>query len=120
MAGQQQPNEGIRKEGEAVGAAEAVAIRTELATHGEMLRRILALLEVEVEQDRPRLGDLLEALISEIGQNSRSLQTLTVAVAKLGRDLPTELVAAIDENLDVSRRAGEDTHRKNGDGTLPS
>ena len=116
----QQPVEGSRKKTAGLEGGEALAIWNELATHGEMLRRILSLLEVEADQDRPRLSDLLEALISEIGQNSRSLQTLAMAIAKLGRDLPLELVAAIAENLDVSRRTDADTHSTNGGGTLPS
>jgi len=118
MSEQREPEKGNR-EGGRIAAGDAVAISAELATHGEMLRRILTLLQVEEDSDRAQLGDLLQALISEIGQNSRVQQTLTTAITKLGRDLPGELVAAIDENLDIGRRTDAE-HSTNGGGSLPS
>ena len=87
------------------GLAQALApIHERLDVHGEMLKRILQVLTEERESDGPNLYQLLADLIARIDGQSRYLKNLTVAVGKLGKELPLDLVQAIDDNLDISRR----------------
>ena len=77
---------------------------TRLDVHGEMLQRIIQILTEEKESDGPGLYKLLADLIARIEGQNRYLKDLTVAVAKLGINLPLDLVRAIDDNLDLARR----------------
>ena len=92
----------------AEGLAQALApVCERLDIHGEMLKRILQVLTEEKESDGPNLFQLLSDLIVRIDGQSHYLKNLTVAVGKLGKELPLDLVQAIDDNLDLS-------HRQNG------
>ncbi len=87
------------------GLSQALApIHERLDAHGEMLKRILQVLTEEKESDGPNLFQLLSDLIVRIDGQSRYLKNLTVAVGKLGKELPLDLVQAIDDNLDLSGR----------------
>lgn len=87
------------------GLAQALGpIHERLDAYGEMLKRILQVLTEEKESDGPNLFQLLSDLIVRIDGQSRYLKNLTVAVGKLGKELPLDLVQAIDDNLDLSRR----------------
>ena len=98
------------------GLAQALApIYERLDLHGEMLKRILQVLTEEKESDGPNLFQLLSDLIVRIDGQSRYLMSLTVAVGKLGKELPLDLVQAIDDNLDLSRR-----HNGHADGDGPA
>ena len=83
-------------------------IYARLDVQGEMLKRILMILMEEKESDGPSLFQLLADLITRIDGQSLYLKDLTVAVAKLGMNLPLDVVTAIDDNLDLPRR--EDGH----------
>lgn len=69
------------------------------AAHGRLLHIILELLTASRDGDGPNLAELLESLIQRIGAQTTALQALAQAVAKLGRELPADLVAAIEDNL---------------------
>ena len=112
----EQHEDGTRKKVEP-GNEDLADIRAQLASHGEMLKAILVLLQAEPAGDGPSLGKLLEALVAGIGEQSRYLKDIGLAIGKLGRDLPLDLVAAIDDNLDVPRRTKQDDgkeHNRNG------
>ncbi len=79
-------------------------IHERLDVHGEMLKRIIQILTEEKESDGPTLYQLLADLIARLDGQSRYLKDLTVAVGKLGVNLPLDLVQAIDDNLDIPRR----------------
>lgn len=79
-------------------------IYARLDVQGEMLKRILMILTEEKESDGPSLFQLLADLITRIDGQSLYLKDLTVAVAKLGMNLPLDVVTAIDDNLDLPRR----------------
>lgn len=68
-----------------------------LDVHGEMLKHIVQLLTEEKQSDGPTLYDLLADLIKRIDGQSAYLKDLTVAVAKLGMNLPLDLIKAIDD-----------------------
>ena len=101
-----QQDEGFRDEGDETEPAVIVAIYDQLASHGDMLRMILSLLQPKAPKDGPDLGKLLEALVTGINEQSGYLREISVALGKLGRELPLDLVAAIDDNLDIPRRNG--------------
>ena len=104
-----------RGEREGVDPTEATTtelVLLQLASQGDMLRAILAILEAGAEQDGPGLAPLLEALVKQIGEQTLQLRQLSAAFAKLGHDLPLDLVAAID---DIPRRV-EAKSNGNGNG----
>ena len=68
--------------------------------HGRLLQTILQLLTASRDGDGPSLTALIESLIKRIGDQTLALQALAAAVAKLGRELPGDLVAAIEDNLE--------------------
>jgi len=95
-------------------AAQALApVMERLDVHGEMLKRIIQLLTEEKQSDGPTLYDLLADLIKRIDSQSAYLKDLTVAVAKLGINLPLDLIKAIDDNLDIPHRTNG--HPNGGD-----
>ena len=109
--------EGKRQGGDAAEATTTELVFLQLASQGDMLRAILAILQVGAEQEGRGLAPLLEALVKQIGEQTMQLKQVAVAVAKLGRDLPLDLVAAIDDNLDIPRRAeanGQGRRHANG------
>jgi len=105
------PDEGDRKQGAGSAVATNQMIAEQLASHGDMLRMILSILQQSGENDeRPSLAEMIAALISAVGAQNQLLKGLVGAIGKLSRDLPLDLVTAIDDNLDIPRRAA------NGDG----
>ena len=108
-------DEGDREEAAAVSAAALQRIEDRLDGHGETLRAILALLQQGASQDGPSLSKLLERMVASIETQTGVIVNLGAEIAKLSRDLPLDLVAAIDDNLDIPHRNGHDP-----DGGLPS
>lgn len=88
-------------------------ISGQLTIQGEQIGSILKILTAAQASDGPSLAEKLVELISRFDNQSTYIKELTVVVAKLAHDLPLDLVAAIDDNLDVARRKGGD---RNGDG----
>ena len=103
---------------EAATAASPILARilAEQGIHGRFLHMILELLTASRDDDGPGLSKLLESLVAAIGDQTRALAELSMAVAKFGRELPLDLVAAIDDNLDVPRR----TQNGSTNGSVPS
>lgn len=88
------------------------AIQAEQAVHGEMLRRILTLLQTEPEQDGADLATMLERLIGEIERNTRAILLLSGNVTALGQEMPARIVEAIGETLDPDRLPATDARRE--------
>lgn len=87
------------------GVEERLAlISSQLAVQGEQIRAILGLLTAERASNGPSLAKQMGDLIDRLDNQTDYLKDLAVAVGKLGRDLPLDLVAAIDDNLDIPRR----------------
>ena len=105
------PEEGDRKEDAESAVPTNQMIADQLASHGDMLRKILSILQQGENDERPSLAEMIAALISGVGAQNQLLKGLVAAIGKLSRDLPLDLVAAIDDNLDIPRRAAA-----NGDG----
>lgn len=119
MTGPQPPagtvDGGIADGGMADGAGDVLArILAQQTVHGRLLHTIVELLTAEPDNDAPSLSKLLEVLIARIGDQTTAVHSLTVAVRKLATDLPQDLVAAIDDNLDIPQRT------RNGQGGAPS
>jgi hypothetical protein len=106
--------EGDRKEDAESPVLTNRMIAEQLASHGDMLRMILSILQQGADEERPSLAEAIAALIASVGAQNQLLKGLVTAIGKLGRDLPLDLVAAIDDNLDIPRRA------PNGDGKPPA
>jgi hypothetical protein len=102
--------EGGRKEDAESAVPTNRMIAEQLASHGDMLRTILSILQQGDEDESPSLAETIAALIASVGAQNQLLKGLVAAIGKLSRDLPLDLVAAIDDNLDIPRRAA------NGDG----
>lgn len=107
---------GKREEGSETTAPLLARILAEQAIHGRLLHTILELLTANREDDGPSLSKLLESLVAAIGEQTRALADLSMAVAKFGRELPLDLVTAIDDNLDIPRR----TQNGSTNGGVPS
>jgi len=88
------------------------AIQAEQAVHGEMLRRILTLLQAEPEQDGPDLAAMLERLIAEIERNTRAVIILSGNVTTLGQEMPGRIVDAIGASLDPDRVSTTEARRE--------
>lgn len=86
-----------------------------LVVQGEQTRSILQVLTAEKPSDGPSLAAQVGELIARLDDQNRYFRELTLAVGKLGRDLPGDLVAAISDSLDVPARDG-DGHQPNGHG----
>ncbi len=108
--------EGGREEGAAASAPILARILAEQAVHGRLLHTILELLTANRDDDGPSLSRLIETLVAAISDQTRALADLSMAVAKFGRELPLDLVAAIDDNLDIPRR----TQSGSTNGSVPS
>ena len=85
-------------------------ISSQLAIQGQQIRAILEILTAEKVSDGPSLATQVGELIARLDTQTRYLKELGVAVVTLGRELPLNLVAAIDDNLDIPRRNGGDPH----------
>jgi hypothetical protein len=96
-------NEGLT---ELRGAVALVAGKLHL--HGEMLGRILEILTPEQVRAGPSLDELLANLIARLDRQAMMLKEILVIQGKLARDLPADLVRAIDDNL------GDGGHTKGG------
>ena len=116
MTGTDHNQEGSRGEGAAASSPILASILAEQAVHGRLLHTILELLTANRDDDGPSLSKLIESLVAAIGEQTRALADLSVAVAKFGRELPLDLVAAIDDNLDIPRR----TQDGSTNGSVPS
>ena len=104
------------REGRGGVSADAIQhIDDRLAGHGEMLKAILALLQAGASNDGPSLSKLLERLVASVDTQTKAIGALTTHIVKLRHDLPLDLVAAIDDNLDIPRRNG-----RGEEGGLPS
>lgn len=88
------------------------AIQAEQAVHGEMLRRIIQLLQTEPEQDGVDLAGLLERLIGEIDRNTRAVNILSEKVTALGQEMPGRIVEAIGDTLDPDRHPTSEARRE--------
>jgi hypothetical protein len=97
--------EGDRKEDAESPVLTNRMIAEQLASHGDMLRMILSILQQGANDEGPSLAEMIAALISGVGAQNQLLKELVAAIGKLSRDLPLDLVAAIDDNLDIPRRA---------------
>lgn len=84
-----------------------------LVVQGEQTRSILQVLTAEKPSDGPSLATQVGVLIDRLDDQTRCLKELTLAISKLGRDLPDELVAAISVSLDTPPRNGS-VHPPNG------
>ncbi len=115
MDRQHDHDEGNREEGAGAGTDAMQHIDDRLTSHGEMLKAILALLQAGASNDGPSLGKLLERLVASVETQTGAITALTTHIAKLRHDLPLDLVAAIDDNLDIPRRNGHGE-----EGGLPS
>ena len=87
------------------------AIQAEQAVHGQMLRRILQLLQAEPEQEGADLATMLERLIAEIERNTRAVILLSGNVTTLGQEMPARIVEAIGETLDPDRLSTTDARQ---------
>ena len=106
----------VERDGNASGVDERLAlISSQLAVQGEQVRAILEILTADKASDGPSLTTQMGELIVRLDNQNCYLKELAVAVGTLGRDLPLSLVAAIDDNLDVSRRNGDGAHRDGDD-----
>ena len=106
----------VERDGNTNGVDERLAlISGQLAVQGEQVRAILEILTADKASDGPSLATQLGELMVRLDNQNCHLKELAVAVGTLSRDLPLNLVAAIDDNLDVSRRNG-DGARRDGDG----
>jgi len=83
-------------------------ISGQLAVQGEQIRSILEILTAEKANDGPSLATQMGELITRLDTQTRTIKDLAVAVGTLGRDLPLDLVAAINDNLDIPHRNGGD------------
>ena len=81
-------------------ASAGVAILADqLRLQGEMLSRILEILTpVETEQSGPSLHELMAQLIGRLDRQSVMLKDILVSQGTLARDLPLDVVRAIDDN----------------------
>jgi hypothetical protein len=70
----------------------------------KILHAILGLLSAVATKDGDELSELLKAMIARLGEQTTVLARISAELAKLGRDLPLDLVAAIDDHLDLPRR----------------
>jgi len=84
-----------------------------LVVQGEQTRSILQVLTAEKPSDGPSLATQVGELIARLDDQNRHLKELTLAVGKLARDLPRDLVAAIGDGLDGLTRTGAG-HQANG------
>lgn len=106
----------VEREKNANGVDERLAlISSQLAVQGEQVRAILEILTADTASDGPSLATQMGELIVRLNNQNCHLKELAVAIGMLGRDLPLNLVAAIDDNLDVSRRNGDGAHRDGDD-----
>ena len=102
MTGTDHDQEGNRGEGAAASSPILASILAEQAVHGRLLHTILELLTANRDDDGPSLSKLIESLVAAIGEQTRALADLSMAVAKFGRELPLDLVAAIDFNVNLT------------------
>jgi hypothetical protein len=72
--------------------------------HSKVLQAILRLLTDVATKDSDELSELLKAMIAQLGEQTAVLAAVSAELAKLGRNLPLDLVAAIDDHLDLPRR----------------
>lgn len=84
-----------------------------LVVQGEQTRSILQVLTAEKPSDGPSLAAQVGELIARLDDQNRHLKELTLAVGRLARDLPSDLVAAIGDGLDGLTRTGA-VHHANG------
>ena len=106
----------VEREKNANGVDERLAlISSQLAVQGEQVRAILEILTADKASDGPSLVTQIGELIVRLDNQNRYLKELAVAVSTLGRDLPLNLVAAIDDNLDIPRLNGDGSHRDGDD-----
>lgn len=106
----------VERGGDANGVNERLAlISGQLAVQGEQVRAILEILTADKASDGPSLATQIGELIVRLDNQNYHLKELAAAVGTLGRDLPLNLVAAIDDNLDIPRRHGDGTHRDSND-----
>ncbi len=116
MADADNTQEGDREAGGAAVAPILARIFAEQGVHGRLLKTILELLTATRDDDGPSLSKLLENLVLAITNQTRALSDLSMTVAKFGRELPLDLVTAIDDNLDIPRR----TQGGSTNGSTPS
>lgn len=81
--------------------------------HGEQLERIIQLVTPEETEagEGPTLEELIGGLISRLDNQSAYLKDIKVALAKVTRDMPLDVVQAIADNFDVDPTSGGDAAR---------
>ena len=81
--------------------------------HGEQLERIIQLVTPEETEagGGPTLEELIGGLISRLDNQSAYLKDITVALAKITRDMPLDVVQAIADNFGVDTTSGGDAKR---------
>ena len=84
--------------------ATTASIAATLIEHSKMLQAILRLMTEVASKDDDELGMLLQAIIARLGEQTAALAEVSAGLAKLGRDLPLDLVAAIDDQFGPQRR----------------
>ena len=77
-----------------------------LVVQGEQTRSILQVLTAEKPSDGPSLATQVGILIARLDDQTRYMKELILAIGKLGRDLPGDLVAAVGDSLDKPARNG--------------
>ncbi len=97
--------EGDRDEG-ADGGDRLGLILQLLVVQGEQTRSILQVLTAVKPSNGPSLATQVGELITRLDDQTRYLKELILAIGKLGRDLPGDLVAAIRDGLDAPGRDG--------------
>ena len=88
-----------------IGLVGNISTRQEM--QGQMLLSILQFVAPK-EGAGPQLADLLAQMIAKLDNLSNVLHETTKEIARIGRNLPLEVVRAIDDNLGMTNGNGAD------------
>jgi hypothetical protein len=93
----------------------------ELRLHRETLNRILKILTPEQAESGPSLDELLSNLIARLDRQSVMLKEILVAQGEFARNLPVDVLRAIDDNLSGAghTKEGETGAETNGGSPQP-
>lgn len=99
-----------------------VTLASEVHLHGEILLQIVGLLTPGEERSGTPLDELLAALIGRLDRQSVMLKEILEAQSTLRRNLPGEVVQAIDDTHGAggsiaNGAPGGNAHGTNGQGT---
>jgi hypothetical protein len=88
-----------------IGLVGNISTRQEM--QGQMLLSILQLVAPK-EGAGPQIADLLAQMIAKLDSLSNVMHETTKEISRIGRNLPLEVVRAIDDNLGMANGSGAD------------